>query len=253
MTLGQGQFDYFNLILLAVAVLAGSLFVLNEFKVAAPLIQLAAFRNKVFSASLAMNLLVSAVMMTTLVVGPFFLAYALGLNPALVGLTMAVGPVISALIGVPAGKLTDRLGTTCVLKLGIILMALASFALAVLPAYFGIWGYLAAIALLTPGYQLFQAANNTAVMLDISEDQRGVISGMLSLSRNLGLITGAAVMGALFAFVVGTSDFTSASAKALTWGMSWTFFVAGLLMLVALVILVVVHPKTSRLLASEKA
>jgi hypothetical protein len=37
---------------------------------------------------------------------------------------------------------------------------------------------------------LFQTANNTAVMTDVSPDQRGAISGMLNLSRNLGLITG---------------------------------------------------------------
>ena len=36
-------------------------------------------------------------------------------------------------------------------------------------------------------------------MTDIRPDQRGGISGMLNLSRNLGLITGASVMGAVFA------------------------------------------------------
>ena len=43
-------------------------------------------------------------------------------------------------------------------------MAAGSIALSMLPTMFGIAGYVAAIALLTPGYQLFQAANNTAVI-----------------------------------------------------------------------------------------
>jgi hypothetical protein len=34
-------------------------------------------------------------------------------------------------------------------------------------------------------YQLFQASSNTAVMMDVSPDQRGVIYGMLYLSRNI--------------------------------------------------------------------
>ena len=55
------------------------------------------------------------------------------------------------------------------------------------------------IVVVTAGYALFQAANNTAVMADIGPDQRGVVSGLLNLSRNLGLITGASVMGAVFA------------------------------------------------------
>jgi hypothetical protein len=117
---------------------------------------------------------------------------------------------------------------------GLIAMATGSFALSALPALFGVAGYLAAIAILTPGYQLFQAANNTAVMLDVSADQRGLVSGLLSLSRNVGLITGAAVMGALFAFAAMTTDITAAPPQAIAGGMQVTFAVAGLLMVVAL-------------------
>ena len=72
-----------------------------------------------------------------------------------------------------------------------------------MPASLGIAGYVAPLVFVTAGYALFQAANNTAVMTDIRPDQRGVMSGMLNLSRNLGLITGAAVMGAVFARAVG--------------------------------------------------
>jgi hypothetical protein len=99
---------------------------------------------------------------------------------------------------------------------------------------FGIAGYIAAIVLLTPGYQLFQAANNTAVMLDVPPDQRGVISGMLGLSRNLGLVTGASVMGAVFAFASMTTDITTAHPDAVATGMQTTFAVAAVLIVIAL-------------------
>ncbi len=49
-------------------------------------------------------------------------------------------------------------------------------------------------------YALFQAANNTAVMNGAIPERRGVTSALLGLSRNLGLITGASAMGAVFAF-----------------------------------------------------
>ena len=88
---------------------------------------------------------------------------------------------------------------------GLIGMAAGSFILSVMPATLGIAGYIAPIVVITAGYALFQAANNTAVMTDIRPDQRGVISGMLNLSRNLGLITGASVMGAVFALASATS------------------------------------------------
>ena len=227
-----------NMALLVAAVLGGSLFVFAEARVASPLIRLAAFRNRVLSASLAMNAIVSAVMMATLVVGPFYLSRALGLDAALVGIVMSIGPIVSALSGVPAGRVVDRFGAPFMVIVGLIGMAAGSIALSVLPAMFGIAGYIAAIAVLTPGYQLFQAANNTAVMMDVRPDQRGVISGMLNLSRNLGLITGASVMGAVFALASATTDITTARPEAVATGMGITFAVAAALIVAALAIAV---------------
>lgn len=77
-------------------------------------------------------------------------------------------------------------------NVGCILMVL-------LPALVGVPGYVAALALITGGYALFQAANNTSVMKNAPVDQRGVVSALLGLARNLGLITGASAMGAIFA------------------------------------------------------
>ncbi|WP_081157807.1 MFS transporter [Ensifer aridi] len=238
MTAGRGHFDRLNMGLLAAAALAGALFVLAEARVASPLIRLAAFRNPVLSTSLAMNALVSTVMMATLVVGPFYLSHALGLDATLVGIVMAAGPIISALSGIPAGRVVDRWGAASVVIAGLIVMAGGAIALSVLPSIFGVAGYIAAIAVLTPGYQLFQAANNTTVMMDVHPDQRGVVSGMLNLSRNVGLVTGASVMGAVFAVASAAPDITAAPADDVATGMRITFAVAAVLIVIALPIAV---------------
>jgi len=234
MTVGGGRFDRPNIALLLAAVLGAGLFVWVESRVPSPLIRLTAFRNTVLSAGLAMNALVSTVMMATLVVGPFYLSRALGLDEALVGIVMSTGPAISALSGVLAGRLVDRFGAPLMARTGLIQMAAGSFALSVIPAMYGIAGYIAAIAILTPGYQLFQAANNTAVMTNVSPDQRGVISGMLNLSRNLGLVTGASVMGAVFTWASMTTDIVTAPPEAIANGMQITFAVGTFLIVAAL-------------------
>lgn len=238
MTTGHGSFGPLNMALLLAAVLGVGLFVLAESRAASPLIRLAVFRNPGFSASLAMNALVSTVMMATLVVGPFYLSRALGLNAAVVGFVMSVGPLISILSGVPAGRVVDRLGAPSMVIAGLIAMAAGALALSVLAGMFGVAGYVAAIAVLTPGYQLFQASNNTAVMADVHPDQRGVMSGMLSLSRNLGLITGASVMGTVFAFAAKTADIATAHPEAIANAMRITFAVTAVLIIVALALAV---------------
>jgi hypothetical protein len=71
-------------------------------------------------------------------------------------------------------------------------------------------------------------------MRDIHPDERGATAGLLNLSRNLGLITGASVMGAVFALAAATTDVTTAHAEAVTTGMHVTFAVAAILTLVAI-------------------
>jgi hypothetical protein len=61
---------------------------------------------------------------------------------------------------------------------------------------------------------------------------------MLSLSRNLGLISGASAMGAVFALASATIDITTAHPEAVATGMQVTFAVAGVLIVVALAIAV---------------
>jgi hypothetical protein len=119
---------------------------------------------------------------------------------------------------------------------GLAAMAAGAFILSMIPAPFGIAGYVTPIVVITAGYALFQAANNTSIMTEIRPDQRGVVSGLLSLSRNLGLITGASVMGAVFALASGTVGIVEASPEAVAAGMRSTLAAAGLLIVAALAI-----------------
>jgi EmrB/QacA subfamily drug resistance transporter len=238
MTTGRGQFGLLNAGLLSAAALGTGFFVMAETRAASPLIRPGMFCDAALSTNLVMNLLVAAVVMTTFVVGPFYLSVAFGLDAVRVGAVMSVGPIISALTGVLAGRVVDRVGPRSTVIAGLLAMAAGTLALSALPTSFGPGAYIAGIAILTPGYQLFQAANNTAVMADIAADQRGVVSGLLSQSRNLGLITGASVMGAVFALASGTTDVTSAPGTAVAGGTHVTFAVAAGLIVIAIVIAV---------------
>ena len=236
MTLGRGSFGRLNLALLLAAVIGLGLFVVAERRAASPLLRLALFRDPVLSASFVMSILVTTVVMATLVVGPFYLAGALALDAARVGLVMSTGPIAAALTGVPAGRLVDRYGAMRMSLIGLVAMAVGSSTLPLLTTLFGIAGYVAPLVVITAGFALFQAANNTAVMTDVRPDQRGVVSGVLILSRNLGLVTGASVMGSVFAFGAATSNVMTASRQAVATGLRFTFAVAAALVLVALVI-----------------
>jgi EmrB/QacA subfamily drug resistance transporter len=226
MTLGRGHFGPLNFALLLAACVGIVLFVRVEERVTAPLIRPAMFRDRQLSGSLAMSLLVTTVMMATLVVGPFYLSQALGLDAVEAGLVLSVGPLVAALTGVPAGRIADRFGARRMTFAGLIAIALGCFILSTLPRTFGIVGYLAPMVVITLGYAVFQTANNTAVMADVPPDRRGVVSGLLNLSRNLGLITGASALGAVFAVACATAGINTAHPEAVASGLRMTFMVA---------------------------
>ncbi len=236
MTMGRESFGVLNAALLCSAAVGVGLFVLAEARVASPLLRPAMFRNPVLSSGFAMSTLVTTVVMATLVVGPFYLSGALGLDAAQVGLVMSSGPIVAALVGVPAGRIVDRAGAQRVTIIGLIGMAAGSSILPMMPASLGVPGYVAPLVVITAGFALFQAANNTAVMTNIRADQRAVVSGLLNLSRNLGLITGASVMGAVFALAVDSPNLMTAGPKAVSAGMRSTFVVAAVLVVAALAI-----------------
>jgi EmrB/QacA subfamily drug resistance transporter len=241
MTIGHGNFGPLNLTLLISAIFGAFLFMMVEARAPSPLIKLEVFHNPVLSGGFIMSVLVLTVMMAIFVVGPFYLSQALGLDTAHVGIVMSVGPLAAALTGIPAGRLTDRFGARFITILGLIAISVGSFVLSVFPA--GIVAYAAWIAVISCGYALFQTGNNTMVMTNIQPDQRGVVSGLLNLSRNLGLITGASVMAALFAFASGTSDKIAAMPEAIAFGMQITFVVATGLIVAALTIALAGHQR----------
>ena len=251
MTMARSHFGPLNIALLLSAAIGAGLFVRVEARATAPLIDLAIFRDPGLRAGLAMNALVATVIMTTLVVGPFHLARALGLDAPFVGLAMSAGPLAAALSGVPAGRSVDRFGAPRMTIVGLIGVAAGSCMLSMLPARLGISGYLAPMIVITASYALFQTANNSAVMSVTRPAQRGVISGMLGLARNLGLITGASVLGAVFALAAATPDIATAPPEAIARGMRITFAVAALLAAIALTIAVASRAVATRPVRDE--
>jgi EmrB/QacA subfamily drug resistance transporter len=236
MTLGHGSFGAVNIGLLLAAVFGVALFAVTETKVEWPLLRLSMFRDASLSTGLAMSTLVSTVIMTTLVVGPFYLSRALGFDAAHVGAIMSAGPLVSALTGVPAGRIVDRFGAHRMTMIGLVGMVAGLSLIALLQGRFGAAGYIGPLVIITANYAMFQASNNTTIMSNITPEQRGVTSGMLSLSRNLGLITGASVMGAVFTLASGTTDITTARPEAIATGMQITFAIGALLIVATLAI-----------------
>ncbi|MFA7834977.1 MFS transporter [Aeromonas dhakensis] len=216
------------------ALLAAAWLVRSELGSPAPLLPLALLRTRRLRGALAASALVAGVMVATLLIGPFYLQGVFGLGPLTSGLLISGGPLLAALSGMPAGWLVDRVGATTVVRLGLLVMSASVVLLATLGSSGGPVGYLLPVLLLTAGYALFQTANNSLVIGAADEQTRGAVAGLLTLSRNLGQLTGAAGLGALFAALAGGGNPAVASASELAFAMRATFALTALLLMSAL-------------------
>ncbi|PZO10882.1 MAG: MFS transporter [Lysobacteraceae bacterium] len=238
MTQGRGALNNTGTALLCLAAVGAFVFVAIESKARSPLIRPQLFRRRLVATGFAMSVLVTTVVMTTLVVGPFYLTGALGLSPAAAGAVMTAGPLVAALVGVPAGRGVDHFGAHRVTVTALIAMVVGTVSLTLLPASLGAVGYVLPLITLTAGFAAFQVANNAAVVTGVEANDRGVVSGLLNLARNLGLITGASVMGTVFAAAVGEPGVAAAGALAIANGMHTAFAAGAMLVGVALLLAV---------------
>ncbi len=220
----------------------------SQKKLSSPLINLSLLDNTLRNRTLTASLFVDAIAMSTLVIGPYYLTYALAMSPASVGITMSIGPFIAAMSGYTSGKLVDSCGIKPILLLGLCLVALGSFCFAYLPLLFGIYGYIAALLVLTPGRQLFLASSHTFVIKSVSDKEKGLASGIVNLCKNLGLLTGASLISGLFSFFLNSSSVSDASVEQLNTAFSATFLVSSIFVVLSLVSIVLTsrHKKFSQ-------
>ncbi|MEJ6472869.1 MFS transporter [Pseudoalteromonas piscicida] len=211
-------------------------FVRSQKRTQFPLVSLVFLQHKLRNTSFIVSFIVDAIAMSTLVVGPFYLTYALELSPVAVGVIVSIGPFIAAVAGYPSGEVVDRCGIAFAMLLGLLMIFIGTLSFALLPSQCGLYGYIIALLVLTPGRQLFLAAHHTFVMTTVAENEKGMASGLINLSKNLGLMTGASLLAGVFSTLLQAQSAALASLSQLNMAFSMTFLLAALFILFSLVV-----------------
>jgi EmrB/QacA subfamily drug resistance transporter len=183
-------------LLAAVALLAA--FVAIERRVPAPMLDLALFRSRTFSASVLSAVLNYVCVYTVLFMLPFHLIQARGLTPAQAGAILTTQPIVMAIVAPLSGTLSDRIGARA---LGVGGMGGLTF---------GLW-LLSRLTLQSPtssivlglgvvglGTGMFISPNSSALMGAAPRHRQGIASGVLALARNVGMVLGVGLAGAVY-------------------------------------------------------
>lgn len=136
---------------------------------------------------------------------PFYLIQARGLSPATAGLVLTAQPLVMALTAPFSGALSDRIGARIPSTVGMLVIALGLALLSRLGLDTSLATIAATLLLIGLGVGLFTSPNMSAAMGAAPRRQRGIASGVMATARNLGMVLGIGVAGAIFTTLLAQS------------------------------------------------
>lgn len=174
------------------------IFIRLEMKSPQPMIDLSLFRNPLITTNLLSGLITFICFAGIIILLPFYLENLLHYPPRTIGLLMAVVPLAMGIFSPISGILSDRWGFRMLTTIGLIVLLIGYIGVHTLSLETTALEYVLIFLPIGAGFGFFQSPNNSAIMSASPRDRLGVASGLLSITRTLGQITGIATLGAIW-------------------------------------------------------
>jgi len=216
--------------ILAVSVMGFAAFLWRETHAEHPLVGLSIFKQKQFSIAIAAMLLTFICTASLVVLIPFYLEDVLNLLPSQVGLVLVSVPIVTAIAAPLSGRISDAIGYRFLTTFGLVLLFAGLLYATTLDADSSPWDVVLRLVIIGIGAGVFQAPNSTAMMSAVPKRVIGIASGLLAVTRNIGISGGVAVSTALFMYhqqkFLTSMDKTAAFIRAFSWViMTFSFLV----------------------------
>lgn len=173
-------------------------FLAVERRAAEPMLELAVFRNRLFTAASTSSLLAFVALYAVALLMPFYFVQALGYSSGAAGLMLLPQPLTMSVVAPFSGALSDRIGSRALATTGLGMACVGLLSLSTLDTGSTYAEILPRLMVMGLGMGLFGSPNNNALLSSLPQGKMGVASGMLATVRNLGMVVGTAVAGAVW-------------------------------------------------------
>ncbi|MEA4845876.1 MAG: MFS transporter [Clostridiaceae bacterium] len=214
---------------LAAGILMLFLFVYIERRVKNPMMDLDLFKVRLFTMSNISALINYMAQFFVTLLMPFYLQQLRGLSPSEAGFMIIPMPVTTTIIAPISGALSDRFDSRYISSAGMGFVSLGIFLLSRLRIDSPDSFIMISLIVTGLGIGLFQAPNNSAIMGCVPGNRRGIASSMLATMRNMGMVMGVAVSGALFSSRLKYLEAYEPWVESFTGALSFTYTVASVL------------------------
>ena len=167
-----------------------------------PMLDLSLFRRRVFAGSTFSSSMAYLAQNSTLFIIPFYLIDGRGLTPERAGFVLAAQPLLMMIFSPFAGILSDRIGSRAPTALGLLVVTVGLIMLSTSGMAAPMSRVVLALGVCGAGFGMFNAPNNSRLLGAAPPDRRGIASGVLAAARNIGLVMGAAISGAIYTTVL---------------------------------------------------
>jgi len=191
------------LALIVAGVVAGVLFVACQHGRSGALVPLDFFRNRVFSAALAVAGMMTFGMYAMLFLTPLYLQSLGGISAFMVGLALLPLSVTFVIVSQYSGALVRRFGPRAMMTAGMAAMGIGLLLLTAVSTTPNMVLIETALLIIGAGLGLNTGPVNTVAVASVPPARSGTASGLVNTSRMVGATLGVAVLGSLFAVHAG--------------------------------------------------
>ncbi len=215
------------------------LLVLIERRVRDPIIDLASFRNALFTGSIVANGILHMTMMAVVFLIPFLVQRGWGMTPIETGLLLLASQVVNMAMSFGGGWIYDRTRSKLLAPASLLVVGLGFIMLGLTAERLTFVQLLLSLPVISCASGMFMTANNTVIMSSLPSDRHGFASGMTETTRQLGHGVAITIVSATMAL----SGDVSVNSQLLIEGFGRSTVVMGL---IAFVGVVLSYPPTAR-------
>lgn len=187
-----------TIILLIISIIFIVWFLQIEKRMDYPIFQTSLLRIRIFILPVISAAILFLSLFTMVFLMPFYLVYPYGFSIDKAGYTMVIPFAFLFFISPLSGYISDSIGSRILCTLGMLVMSIALFMLSMLTPSHAYISVALPLALVGIGTGIFISPNNSIIMSAIGQKYRGVASGTVATSRNIGMVLGVAMSGLIF-------------------------------------------------------
>ena len=187
-----------TLSLTGISIFAVARFIWVETKISHPIVQPSLFSIRLFTFPILSGVVLFMTLFMVIFLMPFYLIHPCGLPVDSVGLIMVIPFIFLFFVSPISGSISDRIGSRMLCTIGMAIVAVSVFTLSKLTSEHSVFTIAWRLGLVGLGAAIFLPPNSSTAISAVPQNHRGVAAGTVATARNLGMIIGVALAGAVF-------------------------------------------------------